>query len=74
MLCPAFKELSLERMKKYGIKLYSIYDDLEKLSIQIGKRKEPLCKQIYGFIGDLTEAYDEGKKWEFSKIENKKSL
>ena len=49
-------------MKKYGIKLYSIYDDLEKLSIQIGKRKEPLCKQIYGFKGDLTEAYDEGQK------------
>ena len=57
--CPAFKELSLETMKKYGIKLYSIYDDLEKLSIQIGKRKEPLCRQVYGFKGELMKPFQE---------------
>ena len=53
--CPAFKELSLETMEKYGIKLYSIYDDLEKVVVHSGKRKEPLCKQVYGFKGYLTE-------------------
>ena len=28
--CPAFKEMSIETMEKYGIKLHSIYEDLEK--------------------------------------------
>ncbi len=54
--CPAFKEMSMETMQKYGIKLYSIYDDLERVVIPGGKRKEPLCKKIYGFKGDLTES------------------
>lgn len=53
--CPAFKEISVENMEKYGIKLYSIYDDLEKIIVQNGKRKTPLCKQVYGFNGDLTD-------------------
>lgn len=30
--CPAFKEMSIETMEKYGIKLHSIYEDLEKSS------------------------------------------
>lgn len=51
--CPAFKEMSVETMKKYGIKLHSIYDDLEKVTVHSGKRKTPLCKQVYNFNGDL---------------------
>lgn len=42
-------------MKYYGIELHSIYEDLEKVVVHKGKRKEPLCKQIYGFNGNLTE-------------------
>ena len=53
--CPAFKEMSIETMEKYGIKLYSIYEDLEKVVVHGGRRKIPLCKQIYGFSGDLTD-------------------
>ena len=52
--CPAFKEISVETMEKYGIKLHSIYEDLEKVMIHSGKRKTPLCRQVYGFNGDLT--------------------
>ena len=51
--CPAFKEMSIEKMEKYGIRLYSIYEDLEKVVIRSGKRKEPLCKKVYGFNGNL---------------------
>ena len=46
--CPAFKEMSVKKMEKYGIKLHSIYEDLEKVVIHEGKRKSPLCKQVYG--------------------------
>lgn len=53
--CPAFKEMSVEKMEKYGIKLHSIYEDLEKVVIHEGKRKAPLCKQVYGFSGELTQ-------------------
>lgn len=53
--CPAFKEMSVETMEKYGIKLYSIYEDLEKVVVHEGKRRAPLCKQVYGFSGDLTK-------------------
>lgn len=53
--CPAFKEMSVEKMEKYGIKLHSIYEDLEKVVIHEGKRKSPLCKQVYGFSGELTQ-------------------
>lgn len=53
--CPAFKEISTETMEKYGIKLHSIYEDLEKVVVHEGKRKSPLCKQVYGFHGDLTD-------------------
>ena len=58
--CPAFKEISVGTMEKYGIRLYSIYEDLEKVVVSGGKRKQPLCKQIYGFEGDLTKVLDEG--------------
>lgn len=53
--CPAFKELSVETMEKYGIKLYSIYDDLENFALGNFNRKEPLCKQIYGLTGSLID-------------------
>ena len=56
--CPAFKEMSVETMQKYGIKLHSIYEDLEKVVIHSGKRKMPLCRQVYGFNGDLTNEDD----------------
>lgn len=52
--CPAFKEMSLEIMEKYGIKLHSIYEDLEKVVVHSRKREVPLCKQVYGFNVDLT--------------------
>lgn len=42
-------------MKEYGIELHSIYKDLEEVVVHSGKRKEPLCKKIYGFDGDLTD-------------------
>ena len=52
--CPAFKEMSVETMQKYGIRLHNIYEDLEKVVVHRGKRKIPLCRQVYGFNGDLT--------------------
>jgi len=57
--CPAFKEMSVEKMQKYGIKLYSIYEDLEKVVVRSGKRKEPLCRQVYGFRGNLIDSNQE---------------
>ena len=45
--CPAFKELDLETMKKYGIRHYSIYDNLEEIKVSGGKRLVPLCHIIY---------------------------
>lgn len=54
--CPAFKEISVETMQKYGIRLHNIYEDLEKVVVHNGKRKVPLCKQVYGFNGDLTDS------------------
>lgn len=45
--CPAFKELDIATMKKYGIKYYSIYENLEEVKTPGGKRVEPLCKKIY---------------------------
>lgn len=53
--CPAFKEIDIETMEKYGIRLHNIYEDLEKVVVHGGKRKEPLCRQIYGFKGNLID-------------------
>ncbi len=53
--CPAFKEMNVETMEKYGIKLHSIYDDLEKVVVKGGTRSQPLCRQVYGFHGNLTD-------------------
>ena len=52
--CPAFKEINVKTMQKYGIELHSIYDDLERVMVPGGKREAPLCKKVYGFHGDLT--------------------
>lgn len=46
--CPAFKELDLETMNKYGIKHYNIYENLEQVITPGGTRVEPFCKKIYG--------------------------
>lgn len=53
--CPAFKEISVENMEKYNIRLHNIYDDLEEVVVRGGKREEPLCKKVYGFTGNLVE-------------------
>lgn len=46
--CPAFKELTKEECKKYNIKLYSIYEDLESFNIPgKGTRVVPLCQKVY---------------------------
>ena len=37
--CPAFKEMTIDTMEKYGIRLYSIYDDLEKVIVSRWKKK-----------------------------------
>lgn len=57
--CPAFKELSIETMKKYGIRLHNIYEDLEKVVVYEGKRKTPLCRQVYGFKNELVNSDEE---------------
>ena len=54
--CPAFKEINAETMEKYGIKLHSIYEDLEKVVVHSGKRDEPLCKKVYGFHRNLVDS------------------
>lgn len=59
--CPAFKEISAETMERYGIKLHSIYEDLEQVVVQGGKRKTPLCKQVYGFKGNLTASDEKAR-------------
>ena len=56
--CPAFKEMNVETMEKYGIKLHSIYDDLEKVVVKGGTRSQPLCRQVYGFHGNLNDDRD----------------
>lgn len=45
--CPAFKELDEETMRKFGIKHYSIYENLEEVKTPGGTRVEPLCRRIY---------------------------
>ncbi len=53
--CPAFKEISMEKMEKYGIEFHSIYTDLEKVIVPGGSHDRPLCRQVYGFNGDLSD-------------------
>lgn len=53
--CPAFKEISMETMEKYGIYLWSIYEDLDKVVVPGGKRERPLCQQVYGFCNSIVK-------------------
>ena len=46
-------------MKKYGIRLHNIYEDLEKVVVYEGKRKTPLCRQVYGFKNELVNSDEE---------------
>ena len=66
--CPAFKEISAETMEKYGIEFWSIYDDLERITVTGGKREQPLCKQIYGFQGGELINPDNSKGSIFEEI------
>ena len=46
--CPAFKDITEEECKRYGISLPNIYTNLEDVHIPgKGTRVKPLCKQIY---------------------------
>lgn len=45
--CPAFKDIDLETMNRYGIKYYNIYENLEEIYTPGGKRIEPLCQKVY---------------------------
>lgn len=45
--CLAFKELDMETMKKYGIKYYNIYENLEEVKTLGSKRKITLCQKVY---------------------------
>lgn len=45
--CPAFKELDANTMKKYGMKTYSIYENLHEVKTPGGTRREPLCRKVY---------------------------
>lgn len=45
--CPAFKEIPLEELEKYGVKRINIRTNLEDLKVVNGTRKQPLCKIIY---------------------------
>ena len=45
--CPAFKELDSDTMKKYGIKYYNIYENLNEVKTPGGKRLIPLCQKVY---------------------------
>lgn len=46
--CPAFKELTPDEYKKYGIKTYNIYENLEEVVIPgKGTRAVPLCAKVY---------------------------
>lgn len=45
--CPAFKEIPIEELERYGVKKINIRTNLEDLKVVNGTRKHPLCKIIY---------------------------
>ena len=45
--CPAFKEIDIKDLAKYGVKDINIMDNLEELLISSGTRSYPLCKKVY---------------------------
>ena len=44
--CPAFKDITQEEAKKYGINLYTI-NELEKIKLVNTTRNTPLCQKVY---------------------------
>ena len=44
--CPAFKEITTEEAKKYGIKLYTI-DEIDNIILIDITRRTPLCQKVY---------------------------
>lgn len=57
--CPAFKEISIDTMERYGIRLYNIYRDLESIVVSGGKRRNALCKQVYQFDHSIQTSQEE---------------
>lgn len=51
--CPAFKEYDVSLLSKYGVKVYNIYEDLDKIKLYDGSRKSPLCKKLYKFTNEI---------------------
>ena len=45
--CPAFKEYDLEKLRKLGIPVWNIYEDLSEIRVFEGTRSKPLCKRLY---------------------------
>lgn len=45
--CPAFKEIPIEELERYGVRKINIRTNLEDLKVVNGTRKNPLCKTIY---------------------------
>jgi len=45
--CPAFKEIPIEELQKYGVQKINIRTNLEDLKVVNGTRKHPLCKTIH---------------------------
>lgn len=45
--CPAFKEYDAEQLKKLGIIIPNINENLEEICFRPGTREKPLCKQLY---------------------------
>lgn len=45
--CPAFKEIDIKDLEKYGVKNINIYNNLEELVVYEGSRNYPLCKKYY---------------------------
>lgn len=45
--CPAFKEYDIGKLRKIGIPVWNIYEDLDKICVYEGTRSKPLCKKLY---------------------------
>lgn len=51
--CPAFKEIDVKILSRYGFTLYNINSDLDKIKLTSGIRDKPLCKEIYSFNNSI---------------------
>jgi MoaA/NifB/PqqE/SkfB family radical SAM enzyme len=45
--CPSIKDTDLKVLEENGVKVYSIYEDLEDVTINEGSKTIPLCKKIH---------------------------